>query len=139
MRTRKLDESVPTALTRIIAKNRSRYGGYIVHIGIVFMFIGFVGKAFDADKEWTMQKGDEVHIAGYAITLTEVNQEERPNHFAWIASLSVKKDDQHVADLHPEKRIYFHTNPDPNRRQPHSELDLHSTFREDVLRCLWRH
>jgi cytochrome c-type biogenesis protein CcmF len=41
-----------------------------------------------------------------------------------------------VTDLHPEKRIYFHTNPDPNRRQPHSELDLYSTFREDVYAVL---
>lgn len=132
VRTKKFDESAPLALIRIISKNRSRYGGYIVHIGIVLMFIGFIGKAFDADREWTMEKGDEVHIAGYAVTLTDVSQEERPNHFAWIATLNVKKNGQHVTDLHPEKRIYFHTNPDPNRRQPHSELDLYSTFREDV-------
>ncbi|MDP6594138.1 MAG: heme lyase CcmF/NrfE family subunit [Candidatus Marinimicrobia bacterium] len=136
VRRGKRDESIPVALIRIISKNRTRYGGYIVHIGIVFMFIGFVGKAFDVDQEWTMQKGDEVNIAGYAVTLTDVNQEERPNHFAWIASLNVSKDGQHVTDLHPEKRIYFHTNPDPNRRQPHSELDLYSTFREDVYAVL---
>ena len=132
VRTRKFGESPFMALVKMISKNRSRYGGYIVHIGIVFMFIGFIGKAFDKDKEWSMSVGDEVQIAGYDIVLTDLNEEERPNHFAWIATLDVIKEGKDVVSLHPEKRIYFHRNPNPDRRQPHSELSLHSTWREDV-------
>lgn len=132
VRRRKFGESPFTALAKMISKNRSRYGGYIVHIGIVLMFVGFIGKAFDKDKEWSMSVGDEVNLAGYDISLAELNEEERPNHYAWIATLDVRRSGEEVVSLHPEKRIYFHRNPNPDRRQPHSELSLHSTWREDV-------
>ena len=132
VRRRKFGENVFQALTKMISKNRSRYGGYIVHIGIVLMFVGFIGKAFDEDREWAMSVGDEVRIAGYAITLASLGEEERSNHYAWIATLNVTKKGEEVTSLQPEKRIYFHRNPDPDRRQPHSELSLHSTWREDV-------
>ena len=39
------------AFISIIDKNRSRYGGYIVHIGILMMFLGFTGKAFDKEAD----------------------------------------------------------------------------------------
>ncbi len=132
VRRRKFGENVFQALTKMISKNRSRYGGYIVHIGIVLMFVGFIGKAFDEDREWAMSVGDEVRIAGYGITLASLGEEERSNHYAWIATLNVTKKGEEVTSLQPEKRIYFHRNPDPDRRQPHSELSLHSTWREDV-------
>ena len=132
VRIRKLGENVVLALTRIISKNRSRYGGYIVHVGVVLMFIGFAGAAFDVDHEWTMEVGDEVKLAEYTIILTNVREEERPNHHAWIASLLITQNEKTITQLYPEKRIYFHRNPDPNRRQPHSELDIYSTFKEDI-------
>ena len=132
VRRRKFDESVFQALTKMISKNRSRYGGYIVHIGIVLMFVGFIGKAFDKDREWSLSIGDEVRIAGYDITLSKLEEDERANHYAWIATLDVVKEGEIITSLKPEKRIYFHKNPNPDRRQPHSELSLHSTWREDV-------
>ncbi|MCH8067663.1 MAG: heme lyase CcmF/NrfE family subunit [Candidatus Marinimicrobia bacterium] len=132
VRVKKFDENPFAAFIRIISKNRSRYGGYIVHLGIVLMFICFVGKAFDEDNEWALKVGDQVELAGYSITLTNVEEEERPNHYAWIASLKIEKNGEHFTDLYPEKRIYFHNNPDPNRRQPHSEVDIYSSFKEDI-------
>ena len=44
------------AFWRLIRKNRSRYGGYIVHIGIVLMFVGFTGHSFDSEKEFGLKK-----------------------------------------------------------------------------------
>ena len=131
-RRRRFGENAFVALGRMISKNRSRYGGYVVHTGIVLMFIGFIGKAFDAEHDWTMEVGDEVQLAGYSISLRNLREEERPNHYAWIASLHVTKNGRSVTDLYPEKRIYFHRHPNPDRRQAHSELDIHSTFKEDV-------
>ena len=132
VRQRKFDENILEALRKMVSKNRSRYGGYIVHIGIVFMFVGFIGKAFDKDREWSLSVGDEVRIAGYTVKLSGLEEEERQNHYAWIAKLDVIKEGKLIAELLPEKRIYFHKNPNPDRRQPHSELSLHSTWREDV-------
>ena len=132
-RRKKFKESIFVALKTIISKNRSRYGGYIVHLGIVLMFIGFTGHAFDREKEFSLQLGQSDHVAGYEFELINLSESERPNHYAWISELKVS-DNQgtFVTNLFPEKRVYFHKNPDINRRQPHSELDIYSTLNKDI-------
>ena len=58
---------------------------------------------------------------------------ERPNHFAWVAGLNVWNDQNEIITrLSPEKRIYFHRDPNPDRRQPHSELSIFSTVFKDI-------
>ncbi len=132
-RTNKFNESPVTALRHMVRKNRSRYGGYVVHLGIVLMFVGFTGHAFDQEKEFSLKVGDKDHVAGYEFELVKLSEAERPNHYAWISDLRVTKHQgEFVTNLHPEKRVYFHRNPDPNRRQPHSELDIHSTLNQDI-------
>ncbi len=126
-------ENPVTAFWRLLRKNRSRYGGYIVHVGIVFMFIGFTGHAFDSEKEFGLKKDETNHLSGYTFVLQNIREEERPNHYAWIADLHVSDaSGKEIVMLHPEKRIYFHLNPDPERRQPHSELDIYSTMKQDI-------
>ncbi len=132
-RRKKFNESIITALIKIVSKNRSRYGGYVVHLGIVFMFVGFTGHAFDQEKEFSLKVGESNHVAGYNFKLIQMSETERPNHYAWISDLRVTNDEgKFVTNLHPEKRIYFHRNPDPNRRQPHSELDIYTTMNRDI-------
>lgn len=132
-RTKKFSESIFKALFTMISKNRSRYGGYIVHVGIVFMFVGFTGHAFDKEKEFSLKIGETDHVAGYEFTLLQMSEAERPNHYAWISDIRVTNNKgEFVTNLYPEKRIYFHKNPDVNRRQPHSELDIYSTLNQDI-------
>ena len=132
-RRKKFKESIFVALKTIISKNRSRYGGYIVHLGIVLMFIGFTGHAFDREKEFSLQLGQSDHVAGYEFELINLSESERPNHYAWISELKVSDNEgTFVTNLFPEKRVYFHKNPDINRRQPHSELDIYSTLNKDI-------
>ena len=132
-RNKKFKESPITALKMMVSKNRSRYGGYVVHLGIVFMFIGFTGHAFDKEKEFSLKVGEKDHVAGYEFELIQLSESERPNHYAWISDLRVTKDNgEFVTNLRPEKRVYFHRNPDVNRRQPHSELDIYSTLNKDI-------
>ena len=132
VRRNKYKENILIALLKMINKNRSRYGGYIVHLGIVIMFIGFIGKAFDIEKESSIRIGESIFLSNYKITLLNLRENERPNHYAWIADLEVKKDGKIISTLVPEKRVYFHKNENPDRRQPHSELSIFSTWREDV-------
>ena len=52
---------------------------------------------------------------------------------AWIAALNVWNiQHQLVTTLFPEKRVYFHRDPNPDKRQPHSELDIHTTLNKDI-------
>ena len=132
-RNKKFKESPFVALKMMVSKNRSRYGGYVVHLGIVFMFIGFTGHAFDKEKEFSLKEGETDHVAGYEFELIQLSESERPNHYAWISDLRVTNHNgEFVTNLNPEKRVYFHRNPDVNRRQPHSELDIYSTLNKDI-------
>lgn len=132
VRNNKYNENIMIALLNMINKNRSRYGGYIVHLGIVIMFIGFIGKAFDIEKESSLRIGESISLSNYKITLLNLRESERPNHYAWIADLEIEKDGKIISTLVPEKRVYFHKNENPDRRQPHSELSIFSTWREDI-------
>jgi cytochrome c-type biogenesis protein CcmF len=117
----------------MIMKNRSRYGGYIAHLGIVFMFVGFTGNAFNQEKEFSLQKGGQDHLGNYQFALKDIRSIERSNHYAWISDLRITdRNGNFITNLHPEKRIYFHRHPNPDRRQPHSELDIYSTVRQDI-------
>ncbi len=133
VRIRKQKENVFQALMAMVARNKGRYGGYVVHLGIVFMFIGFTGHAFDQEKEFGIKVGESEHIAGYDFELMSVQEEERPNHYAWIADIRVTDiEGEFVTRLVPEKRIYFYRDPNPNRRQPHSELSVYETVMKDI-------
>ena len=129
----RFNESLFIALYKIISKNRSRYGGYIVHVGIVLMFVGFTGNAFDIEKEFGLKKGSSEFVGDYEFLLTDITEEERPNHYAWISHIRLLDSQGNIVeDLYPEKRVYFHENPDINKRQPHSEIDIHSTMNLDI-------
>jgi len=132
-RVKRFNESIITALVTLIKKNRSRYGGYFVHLGIVLMFIGFTGQAFNMKKEFGLAMNEQNHLGDVNLKLVKLFPEERSNHFSWIAELLVTDHDGNfITSLRPEKRIYFHLDPNPDRRQPHSELDIYSTIKRDI-------
>ena len=132
-RVNRFGESSFLAFLTMVKKNRSRYGGYFVHLGIVLMFIGFTGQAFNLKKEFGLGINDREHIGNINLQLKQLREEERPNHFAWISELLVTgKDGKNITILRPEKRIYFHRDPNPDRRQAHSELDIYTTLKQDI-------
>jgi len=97
------------------------------------MFVGFTGHAFDKEKEFGIKVGGVEQVANYNFQLTRMFEEERPNHYAWITDLRVTDlSGNFITNLRPEKRVYFHKNPDINKRQPHSELDIFSTINKDI-------
>src|SRR5205807_9545616 len=61
-RNRQYDEAYPAALGRLIARNRRRYGGYIVHTGIVILFVAFAGMAFKTETEATLRPGESASL-----------------------------------------------------------------------------
>ena len=61
-RHRMYSESYPLAFAHLVARNRRRYGGYIVHLAMVVYFVGFCGMAFRKDQEATLKPGESVEI-----------------------------------------------------------------------------
>ena len=97
------------------------------------MFVGFTGHAFDSETEFAIKKGDVYNFNGYEFELDSIFPDERPNHFAWVANLNIRDNQKNIiTTLSPEKRVYFHRDPNPDKRQPHSELDIYGTISRDI-------
>lgn len=125
-------EDILTALVLLVAKSRRRYGGYIVHVGIIFMFLGFSGRAWGTDKEGTLQVGETMRIDEvYEVVYQGTRRESDPEKMAIIATLDVYENGQKTGQLTPAKFIYKSM---PG--QPSSEIALHITGRDDLYATL---
>ncbi len=126
MRTHR-DENGLTAVWALVAKSRRRYGGYIVHLGIVAMFLGFTGGAYKVDQEFSLSKGDVVEYHGYQITyLGPRRVNDDPAKMEIYVDLAVKKGNTELRTMTPARFVY--------RRQqmPTSEVDIHVGPFEDL-------
>ena len=132
-------EKVFAAFISIIQKNKTRYGGYVVHIGILMMFFGFVGKAFDKEADVSLSPENPItqlneyqfKLKNYWKETPETNPKTRKNHHAYIASIEILKNNVFYTTLNPEKRIYIDQD-----SQPHSEVALNTTLNKDLYLIL---
>jgi cytochrome c-type biogenesis protein CcmF len=107
-------------------RNTRRYGGYIVHFGIVVMFIGIAGGAFNLSHEQEMGFGDSLTIGNYKLVCQSFTQDTNPNYDTEYALLDVYKGSKKVTQLAPERRFY-------NASQTTSTMvALRSTLAEDL-------
>jgi cytochrome c-type biogenesis protein CcmF len=120
-------ENVLTALTHLVSKNRRRYGGYIVHIGMVMMFLAITGtSAFKQEQQITVKPGDTFPVGGYTLRYDGVEPRETP-HIAYLtARIAVLKDGKQIDTLAPEKRFY------KKPEQPTTEVAIRSTLGGDL-------
>ena len=96
---------VASAVT-LVRRNTRRYGGYLVHFGIVVMFIGIAGGAFNQSKEQEMGFGDTLFLGPYKIVCQSFTQDSNPNYDTEFAVLDAYKYDKKITTLNPEKRFY---------------------------------
>jgi cytochrome c-type biogenesis protein CcmF len=114
------------AMVELTHRNTRRYGGYVVHMGIVFMFIGFTGAAFNKDLKVELSPGETVHIGRYDLKLANVESGQNSNYRWWRTHLEAFKDGQSLGILSPERRFYIASN------QPTSEVSIRRRLNEDL-------
>ncbi len=122
-----LHESAPQALGRLISKNPRRYGGYIVHIGVVLIFVGVAGSSFfKIERQISLHPGETVEAGRYQLKYTGIQDSDTPHTFSQIADVAVSLDGQPIAAMHPEKRFY------KRQQQPTTEVAIRPTLRDDL-------
>ncbi len=95
------------SMVQLTHRNTRRYGGYIVHFGVVVVIIGLAGAAFNQDKEQEMAYGDKMTIGSYTLVCRSYTDEEYPNYFTQWAVLDVyNKEGKQIDTLTPERRFY---------------------------------
>ena len=98
--------SIANGMVQITRRNTRRYGGYLVHLGVVLVIIGFAGLPFNQDKEQEMGFGDKMQIAGYTLVCQSYTQDDKPNYSSEWAVIDVYKNGRQIDTMYPERRFY---------------------------------
>ena len=126
-RQKRGDESVFASFYNLISKSRRRYGGYIVHVGIAVMFIGFAGRAWGVDKEISLRPNEEVTVAEYRLVYVGPRMEVDAEKRMIFADLDVFRHGQPVGRISPAKFIYK-----ASPEAPSTEVARHFTVKNDL-------
>src|SRR6059036_635238 len=139
-RHRQYGEGYALALGRLIARNRRRYGGYIVHTGMVILFVAFAGMAFKTETEASLRPGESASIKSpygwtYRLTHLGISQYDALNRQVTAATVEVRRNGKPIGFLTPEKRQHVDGLGRPTF-QPSTEPAIMSMLREDLYGVL---
>jgi len=116
------------AFVNLLRSNRRRYGGYVVHVGIILIAIAITGSQFyQLEKNTALQPGQTVSIGRYDLTMGQLHEAAFPGYRQVWADLSVRQSGQDVGTIDPAKQ--FHTN---FETEPNSKVALLSTPLDDL-------
>lgn len=124
-RMRSTGEGYPVAFYRLCTKSRRRYGGYLTHLGLVFLFAGFTGKAFTQEFEFVLDQGASRQVGDYQVSFESLAFAESTNYSTTSAAVGLHRDELFLGTLLPERRFY------PAFDQGTTEVSIYSTMRED--------
>jgi cytochrome c-type biogenesis protein CcmF len=105
-RRKRAEEGLFASLFNLVAKSRRRYGGYIVHVGIALMFLGFTGRAWGVDKEASLKPGETIEIDAFALTYVGPRMEVDAEKRMIFADVDVTRKGAPAGRLSPAKFIY---------------------------------
>ena len=102
----KLSTNLFAAMYQLTRRNMRRYGGYVVHFGMIVFFIGVAGQAFNQEQEMEMGMGDTMRVGHYSLKLISDNHDDTPQYESLAAILQVEKNGQPFTTMYPERRGY---------------------------------
>jgi cytochrome c-type biogenesis protein CcmF len=115
-----------TALQKTLARNRRRYGGYIVHLGIVLIVIGFTGAAFRDEAQAHLSIGESMRVGDYTLEYSALDRGETAEKTIAAAEIGVRRDGGLITTMRPQRNFHF------AQRQPQSEVAIRTTPIEDL-------
>jgi cytochrome c-type biogenesis protein CcmF len=128
VRQRATGTDVFTALVGLFARSRRRYGGYVIHLGIVLIFIGFAGKGFGRSEQALVKPGDRVVVAPFEIQYKALTVTQDAQKQMVTGEVEVTRDGKPIGHLYPAKWYYFGHETEP----PTTEVALRRGPAEDL-------
>lgn len=120
-------ESYPRALARVSFRARRRYGGYIVHIGVALMYLGFAGASWDAEYEAAVRPGETMDAGPFTLRYLKPRVELDPEKRMVFVDMEVYRDGKLLQLVSPAKYIY-RAAPD----SPTTEVSIRTRLGEDL-------
>ncbi len=124
-------ERFPGALGSLLLRHNRRYGGFVVHLGILVVALGVTGsQAWSVQTETTLRRGEHTDLAGYRVRFDGLAASEESNHFKVTGSFTVANGRGAGTVLQPAKKFY------PQEQSPIAYVDYRLGLREDVYLVL---
>jgi len=127
VRQRATGTDVLTALIGLVGRERRRYGGYIVHIGIVLVFLGFAGGGFEREEEGVITPGQEIVVAPYTVKFVALSITNDSQKQMVTAQVETFKDGKPIGKMYPA-RWFFNGRQD----EPTTEVALRRGVADDL-------
>lgn len=127
-RRRRAGESLPLALWRLAGRNRRRYGGLVIHLGIVLMALGIIGiEMFQTETQGTVPQGGTLMVGNYTVTYKSLAEFDTPDgRNVARAVVDVTKDGRSLGELYPRRDYYYES------QQPMTIPGVRSTMEDDL-------
>ncbi len=116
-----------TALVGLVARSRRRYGGYIIHVGIVLMFFGFAGSGYTLDSQVLLRPGQETEIGQFTVRYDRLSENSDSQKQMITAHMTVLEDGEEIAQLYPARWFFF-----KHETEPTTEVAIRRTVSEDL-------
>ncbi len=117
-----------TAMIGLVGRNKRRYGGYIVHLGIVLMFLGFAGEGLSTDEQLLLRPGEEAVVRDYTIHMDALRVTDDGQKQMVTGHFTIKgKDGAEITKMYPAK-WHFRRHED----QPTTEVAISRSFAQDI-------
>ncbi len=118
---------IVTAIVGLVARSRRRYGGYIVHVGIVLMFLGFAGSGYKRDAQVLLRPGEATEIGRYTVRYDRLSENSDARKQMITAHMTVLVEGEVVDQLYPARWFFF-----KHETEPTTEVALRRTVAEDL-------
>jgi cytochrome c-type biogenesis protein CcmF len=116
-----------TATIGLVMRERRRYGGYIVHLGIVLMFLGFAGEGFKMDAQVLLKQGEEATLGHYTVRNMGVKVTDDGQKQMVTGQVAVSEDGKSVGTLYPARWFYR-----KHEEQPTTDVAIRRAIAEDL-------
>ncbi len=126
----RVGEALVPAVGGLLRRHNRRYGGFVVHLGILLIALGVTGShAWSVQTEATLRRGETAELAGYRFRFDDLTAVEESNHFKVVGAFTVSNG--RVLDvLRPAKKFY------PQEQSPIAYVDYRLGLKEDVYLVL---
>jgi len=119
--------AAPMAVVHLVQKNKRRYGGYIVHLGVVILFVGVLGSSvFQKEAHGPLHPGQSLSIGPYTLSLQGLEDHPIPGAVQTRAVVDVQRDGKNHGTMRPAKAFYNKS------QQPMTEVALLPSPAEDL-------
>jgi cytochrome c-type biogenesis protein CcmF len=127
-RSQATGENVVAALGNLISRNNRRYGGYVVHLGVVMIAVAVTASTgYQVEHAEQLKPGESAQVAEYRLTFNGLHERQEPGVRIVEAQLAIEADRELVGTLITDKRFYRGF-----ERQPSTSVGIRTTPIDDL-------